>query len=108
MKTFLHVGCGGSRQAQTPFGRYADAWRETTMDVDPNAQPDILGSMTNMSKVADASYDTLYSSHSIEHLYPHEVPTALAQFRRVLKPGGFVLITCPDLQSICAKLPKGN
>lgn len=58
--------------------------------------------MTDMSQVQGASVDALFSSHNIEHLYPHEVPVALAEFRRVLKPGGFVVITCPDLQSVCA------
>jgi len=54
-----------------------------------------------MSVVPDASVDAVYSSHNIEHLYPHEVPIALAEFLRVLKPTGFLLLTCPDLQSIC-------
>jgi hypothetical protein len=27
---------------------------------------------------------------------------ALAEFLRVLKPDGFAVITCPDLQSVCA------
>ena len=27
---------------------------------------------------------------------------ALAEFHRVLKLDGFVLLTCPDLQSVCA------
>ena len=45
--------------------------------------------------------DALFSSHNIEHLYPHEVPVALQEFLRVLKPDGFVVITCPDLQSVC-------
>ncbi len=58
--------------------------------------------MTDMSGVADASVDAIFSSHNIEHLYPHEVPKALAEFKRVLKPDGFVVITCPDLQSVCA------
>ena len=48
--------------------------------------------------------DALFSSHNIEHLYAHEVPIALAEFRRVLKSDGFVLITCPDLQSVCARV----
>ena len=30
------------------------------------------------------------------------MPVALAEFKRVLKPDGFVVITCPDLQSVCA------
>ena len=58
--------------------------------------------MTDMSAVADASVDAIFSSHNIEHLYPHEVPLALAEFKRVLRPDGFAVITCPDLQSVCA------
>ena len=55
-----------------------------------------------MSAVAESSVDAVFSSHNIEHLYPDEVPAALAEFRRVLKPNGFALITCPDLRSVCA------
>jgi predicted SAM-dependent methyltransferase len=46
--------------------------------------------------------DAIYSSHNIEHLYPHEVPLAMAEFLRVLKPDGYFVVTCPDLQSVCA------
>jgi predicted SAM-dependent methyltransferase len=64
--------------------------------------PDIVGTMTDMSRVADASVDGIFSSHNIEHLYPHEVSIALKEFIRVLKPDGFAVITCPDLKSVCA------
>ena len=107
-KLFLHVGCGGARQAQTPFSTQSGVWHETRMDVDPAAEPDILGSMTDLSKIPAGSFDAVYSSHSIEHLYPHEVPVALAGFRRVLAQGGFALIACPDLQSVCALVAQGN
>jgi predicted SAM-dependent methyltransferase len=30
------------------------------------------------------------------------VAIALAEFVRVLKPEGFLIVTCPDLQSVCA------
>ena len=55
-----------------------------------------------MSSVSTESVDAVFSSHNIEHLYPHEVPVALSEFLRVLKPEGFAVITCPDLQSVCA------
>lgn len=103
-RTFLHVGCGGKRQAQTTRGFAGADWRELRLDIDPAVQPDIVGTMTDMAGVAEASCDALYSSHNIEHLYAHEVPVALREFRRVLKPDGFVVITCPDLQSICEEV----
>lgn len=98
--TFLHVGCGGKRADSTPFAGLG--WQEIRLDIDPAVAPDLIGTMTDMAAVADGSVDAVYSSHNIEHLYPHEVPQALAEFRRVLRPGGFALITCPDLRSTCA------
>jgi predicted SAM-dependent methyltransferase len=102
MPTFLHVGCGPKRKDQTTRGFLSDAWRELTLDIDPAAGPDFVASMTDMSVVADASVDALYSSHNIEHLYPYEVETALGEFARVLRPEGFAIVTCPDLQAIAA------
>jgi ubiquinone/menaquinone biosynthesis C-methylase UbiE len=101
-KTFLHVGCGGKRQHQTTRGFATADWTEIRFDIDPAARPDVVGTMTDMAAVASGSMAGLYSSHNIEHLYPHEVPVALAEFRRVLAPDGFAVITCPDLQSVCA------
>ena len=106
MKTFLHVGCGPKRKNQTTRGFGASEWKELRLDIDPSVQPDIIGTMTDMSAVASASVDAVFSSHNIEHLYPHEVPVALAEFKRVLKPDGFLIITCPDLLSVCALIAE--
>lgn len=101
MPTFLHVGCGPKRKDRTTRGFNTPEWQEQRLDIDASVQPDIVGTMLDMSALADAAVDAVFSSHNIEHLYPHEVPLALAEFKRVLRPGGFVVITCPDLQSVC-------
>jgi len=100
MKTFLHVGCGPKKKGQTTRAFAQPDWQEIRFDIDQAARPDILGTMLDMSAVAAESVDAIFSSHNIEHLYPHEVPLALREFLRVLKPGGFLVITCPDLQSV--------
>jgi SAM-dependent methyltransferase len=100
MKTFLHVGCGPKRKDRTTSG-FAE-WSELRFDIDESVQPDLVGTMTDMSSVSSDSVDAVFSSHNIEHLYPHEVPVALSEFLRVLKPDGFAVITCPDLQAVCA------
>ena len=82
MKTFLHVGCGPKRKDQTTRGFHSADWQELRLDIDPNVTPDIVGTMTDMSGVADVSVDAVFSSHNIEHLYPHEVPVALNEFLR--------------------------
>ena len=105
-KKLLNVGCG-------PKGRHHgfsgfDGWQEVRLDIDVSVEPDVVGTMTDMSAVASASVDAIVSSHNIEHLYPHEVPLALAEFVRVLSADGLVLITCPDLQSVCARVARGD
>ena len=104
MKTFLHVGCGPKRKDRTTAG-FAD-WSELRLDIDESVQPDLVGTMTDMSSVSTESVDAVFSSHNIEHLYPHEVPVALSEFLRVLKPDGFAVITCPDLQAVCALIAE--
>jgi len=108
MKTFLHAGCGPIRIDQAtqlsirPKGFDVLNWKKLRLDINPRVNPDVVGTMTDMSAVPSGSVDAVFSSHNIEHLYPHEVAVALAEFKRVLKSGGFVVVTCPDLQSVCA------
>ena len=106
MKTFLHVGCGPARKDRTTKGFNSPDWNELRLDIDESVTPDIVGTMLDMSAVEDAAVEAVFSSHNIEHLYPHEVPLALAEFKRVLKDDGFVVITCPDLQSVCALIAE--
>jgi SAM-dependent methyltransferase len=100
MKTFLHVGCGHEDKSQIK-GFDNDSWKEIRFDIDKNVNPDIVGTLTDMKLVETRSVDAIYSSHNIEHIYPHEVPIALKEFYRVLKDDGIVVITCPDLQTVC-------
>ena len=100
MKTFLHVGCGPQNESKIK-GFNNDNWKEIRFDINKNVNPDIVGTLTDMSLVKTESVDAIYSSHNIEHIYPHEVPIALKEFYRVLKDDGIVVISCPDLQGVC-------
>ena len=102
MPTFLHIGCGPKRKGQTTRGFNTPAWNEIRLDIDASVAPDVIGTMTDLSAVDDTSVDAIFSSHNIEHLYPHEVPVAFREFLRVLRPDGFFVLTCPDLKSVCA------
>jgi SAM-dependent methyltransferase len=94
----LHVGCGPNEPSR--LHAMFEGWLEVRLDIDPDVRPNIVASMTDMSPVETGSMDAVYSSHNLEHLLPHEVPVALAEIRRVLKLGGFLLITLPDLQRV--------
>jgi SAM-dependent methyltransferase len=102
-RTVLHVGCGPAHPDKVPAAFFpAGEWRELRLDIDPGVAPDIEASITAMPMVADASVDAVWSAHNLEHLEPHEVAVALAEFLRVVRPGGFVLVTVPDLQQVAA------
>ena len=100
MKNFLHVGCGPNYKDKIK-GFNNERWKEIRFDIDETVNPDIIGTLTDMNSVETGSMDAVYSSHNIEHIYPHEVPIALKEFYRVLKDDGIVVLTCPDLQRVC-------
>ncbi len=100
-KIILNAGCGPRPSGRLPAMFSPEKWREIRLDVVPEFQPDIVCSIVDMSgKAPDAAVDVVFSSHAIEHLHAHEVIPAFREFRRVLKPGGFALITCPNLAAI--------
>ncbi len=107
-RTVLHVGCGAPNPETLHRAFRGPGWREVRLDIDPAVKPDITASITDMAGVESGSYDAVYSSHNIEHLYAHEVPLALGEFARVLRPDGFALIACPDLQSVAALVAEGK
>jgi len=107
-KRVLHVGCGPLSPEKLHGVFRGPGWREIRVDIDPAVKPDIQASITNLRKeVADASVDAVWSSHNLEHVYDHEVEPALREFVRVLRPAGFALITCPDLEAIANLIAAG-
>ena len=105
VKLVLNAGCGspGPRSLHSCFD--GEGWHEIRLDIDPRVGPDVVGSVTDLRPFfGDATFDAVWSSHNVEHLFAHEVPLAFAEFRRVLKPDGFALITCPDLNAVAAAL----
>ncbi len=63
-KTFLHIGCGPKRKDRTTRGFNSNAWIELRLDIDPDVNPDITGTMLDMSEVETASVDAVFSSHN--------------------------------------------
>jgi SAM-dependent methyltransferase len=50
---------------------------------------------------ADQTFDAAYAFHIVEHLTPAEGASLVDELFRVLKPGGIVRISTPDLEDIC-------
>jgi SAM-dependent methyltransferase len=103
LRRVLNAGSGPLSARAVHAAFVGDGWQEIRIDIDPEAAPNVVGSITDMASIFPAqSFEAVWSSHILEHLYPHEVPAALSEFRRVLKPDGFALITSPDLEAIAS------
>ncbi|MFV3077087.1 class I SAM-dependent methyltransferase [Niveispirillum fermenti] len=108
MRRLLHVGCGLKRRDGTTRGFAGAGWTETRLDVASDVRPDIVGSITDMSMIPSGSFDGVYSSHVLEHLFAHDVITALQECRRVLSPRGVMVLTCPDMQAAAKEIAEGR
>jgi len=104
-RKILNAGSGPQAARRiAPLFRSGD-WQETRMDIDPHVQPNIVGSITDMKDLFDdGSFDAVWSSHILEHLFAHEVAVALGEIKRVLKSDGFALVFCPDIESVARHL----
>lgn len=104
----LDAGCGRgetalalAREGAEVFGLdYSESAVELTREMLAEVQPDAdirVGSVTDLPW-PDESFDRIQFSDVIEHLDPPQTVPALREFRRVLKPGGYVLVhTAPNL-----------
>jgi predicted SAM-dependent methyltransferase len=72
------------------------------LDALPGPIVDHVGNCNDLSFLADESCSEIYASHVIEHLgYNGEIQQTLKGFHRVLKPGGRLRVSVPDLEILC-------
>lgn len=75
-------------------------WKILNVQAGPHV--DFIGECSDLSQFEDESVDEAYASHVYEHLgYQQELPRALAEIYRILKPGGILRIAVPDLDVLC-------
>ena len=86
----LHIG---AEQA-------SDGWQ--VLDARPGAHVDYVGDCADLGRFPDACCNEIYASHVLEHLpYRNALRQALDGFRRILKPGGELRVSVPDLDVLC-------
>ncbi len=64
-------------------------------------KPDVICDLHDLVPFADASADEILSVHVVEHFWRWEIRDVLKEWMRVLKPGGRMVVECPNLESAC-------
>jgi hypothetical protein len=68
------------------------------------ARPDVVCDLRNLASFSDSSVDEVLSVHVVEHFWRWEVLDILKEWVKVLKPGGTMILECPNLLSACQEL----
>jgi hypothetical protein len=69
-------------------------------------KPDIMCDLHHLEPIADASADEVMAIHVVGHFWRWEVVAVLKEWMRVLKPGGRMILECPNLLSACEAILK--
>jgi hypothetical protein len=103
----LLIGCGNSRVKKLKRARYP-AWQNlTTIDIDPNAKPDLLWNLTDLPlPFEENTFNEIHAYEVLEHTGRQgDYVFFFAQFTdfwRILKPGGLLFATAPLPNSVWA------
>lgn len=73
-------------------------------DIEGRPEVDYIGNASDLSQFENNSIIAIYASHVLEHFYhaiDNELINTLTEWHRVLKPGGQLFISVPDLNKLC-------
>lgn len=71
-------------------------------------KPDVICDLHDLSKFPSNSVDEILAVHVVEHFWQWEVTDILKEWIRVLKPGGKLILECPNLISAAEEFLKNS
>ncbi len=92
----LHLGCGDKS-----FQDYVN------IDLRKTKATDLVCGITRLP-YPDNSVEVIEAYHVIEHLSRHDLPKALREWHRILKPQGKLIVECPDFDKIAGRYLAGD
>jgi ubiquinone/menaquinone biosynthesis C-methylase UbiE len=95
----LNVGCGS---------RTLDGWFNCDIERNPDAprDPDLLCDARAIP-LPDGCASVVMAIHIFEHVHKWEAGELLAEWRRLLRPGGQLVLELPDLLKCCQNVVDG-
>ena len=72
------------------------------LNVDLNPRADVVCDITALPEDWTDRFDEVLAVHVIEHIYPWDVEKTLLEWKRIIKPGGKIVIECPNLLKVAS------
>ena len=69
-------------------------------------QPDVVCDIRRLDCIPENFADEVLAVHVIEHFYQWEAKDVLLEWVRVLRPGGILILECPNLESAALEFIK--
>lgn len=85
----INLGCGNVK-----FKGFVN------VDIRKDVEPDIIDDVRSLTSFDSNSADLIYSCHVLEHFGRHEYKIVLKRWYDVLKPGGILKLSVPDLEKV--------
>jgi len=93
----LHLGCGTKI-----IKNYIN------IDIRENLDCDIVDDIKTLSQFNLSSVDEIYACHVLEHFSRHEYITVLKRWFEILKKGGIIKLSVPDLEKVFLQYKNGT
>lgn len=110
----LLIGCGNARKKFITSEVIPAEWKKlTTLDIDPSCNPDVVWDLNQVPlPFEDNSFNEIHAYEVLEHVGRQGdwkfFFDQFADFHRILRPGGFLVGTCPMWDSPWAWSDPGH
>ena len=71
-------------------------------------KPDFVTDIRNLKGIPDSFAEEVLAVHVVEHFWRWEVLDVIKEWCRVLKPGGKMILECPNLRSACEEFLRNE